>query len=90
MTPFEKHFRAVIVHYMPKPRVAIWIHMVPMAMMMMALAFNTKAVVMMNAVQITAVPLDVVKMMMIMMVVVVVVIIGCLQCLAEIKAGNSV
>ena len=72
---------------MPKPRVAIWIHMVPMAMMMMALAFNTKAVVMMNAIQITAVPLDVVKMMIMM---VVVVIIGCLQCLAGIKAGNSV
>lgn len=70
---------------MPKPRVAIWIHMVPMAMMMMALAFNTKAVVMMNAIQITAVPLDVVKMMIMM---VVVVIIGCLQCLAGIKAGN--
>ena len=36
----------------------LWIHLVPMAMIMMALAFNTKAVVMMNAIQITAVPLD--------------------------------
>lgn len=65
--------------------------MVPMAMMMIALAFNTKAVAMMNTTQITVVPLNVVKMMVMMVaVMVVVVIIGYLQCLAEIKAGNSV